>query len=107
MAYRIATLIHFYKITVERTIGSDALLTKVLTEFVPFPPLRRLCSTDLPPTKDHGPRLRSFLRNAPLSRPKPPPLHPSSFHHPALLFRTNLPSSPAPSRRPLCPNPPP
>ncbi|KAK4704999.1 conserved oligomeric Golgi complex subunit 6, partial [Phenoliferia sp. Uapishka_3] len=32
MAYRIATLIHFYKLTMERTIGRDALMSKVLTE---------------------------------------------------------------------------
>ncbi|GAA5966005.1 hypothetical protein JCM21900_004920 [Sporobolomyces salmonicolor] len=34
MAYRIATLIHFYKVTMERTIGEDALMSKVLTEIM-------------------------------------------------------------------------
>ncbi|KAK4051597.1 Golgi transport complex subunit 6 [Microbotryomycetes sp. JL201] len=32
MAYRIATLIHFYRVTMERTIGEDALMSKVLAE---------------------------------------------------------------------------
>jgi hypothetical protein len=32
IAYRIATLIHFYKITMERTIGTDALMSTVLSE---------------------------------------------------------------------------
>lgn len=32
MAYRIATLIHFYKITMERTIGVEALMSTVLAE---------------------------------------------------------------------------
>lgn len=32
MAYRIATLIHFYKITMERTIGTEALMSSVLSE---------------------------------------------------------------------------
>lgn len=32
MAYRIATLIHFYKITMERTIGAEALMSTVLAE---------------------------------------------------------------------------
>ncbi|GAA5868756.1 hypothetical protein JCM8547_005368 [Rhodosporidiobolus lusitaniae] len=34
MAYRIATLIHFYKVTMERTIGADALMSNVLTEIM-------------------------------------------------------------------------
>lgn len=34
MAYRIATLIHFYKVTMERTIGGDALMSTVLSECV-------------------------------------------------------------------------
>lgn len=34
MTYRIATLIHFYKVTIERTVGVDALMVTVLTEFV-------------------------------------------------------------------------
>ncbi|KAK4056417.1 Golgi transport complex subunit 6 [Microbotryomycetes sp. JL221] len=32
MTYRIATLIHFYKVTMERTIGDDAHMVKVLGE---------------------------------------------------------------------------
>ncbi|KAM0789745.1 hypothetical protein ACM66B_006600 [Microbotryomycetes sp. NB124-2] len=32
MAYRIATLIHFYRVTMERTIGEDAHMSKVLAE---------------------------------------------------------------------------
>lgn len=32
MAYRIATLIHFYRITMERTIGVEALMSTVLSE---------------------------------------------------------------------------
>ena len=32
MSYRIATLIHFYQITMERTIGSEALMSTVLGE---------------------------------------------------------------------------
>lgn len=32
MAYRIASLIHFYKITMERTIGEEALMSSILTE---------------------------------------------------------------------------
>ncbi|BGP27772.1 Golgi transport complex subunit 6 [Rhodotorula toruloides] len=34
MAYRIATLIHFYKVTMERTIGEDALMSSVLVEIM-------------------------------------------------------------------------
>ncbi|GAA5834551.1 hypothetical protein JCM11251_007038 [Rhodosporidiobolus azoricus] len=34
MAYRIATLIHFYKVTMERTIGADAMMSGVLTEIM-------------------------------------------------------------------------
>ncbi|GAA6064385.1 hypothetical protein JCM10212_002918 [Sporobolomyces blumeae] len=34
MAYRISTLIHFYKVTMERTIGADALMSEVLTELM-------------------------------------------------------------------------
>ncbi|GAA6015725.1 hypothetical protein JCM11491_002459 [Sporobolomyces phaffii] len=34
MAYRISTLIHFYQVTMERTIGSDALMSKVLSELM-------------------------------------------------------------------------
>lgn len=34
MAYRIATLIHFYKVTMERTIGEDALMSSVLGEIM-------------------------------------------------------------------------
>jgi hypothetical protein len=34
MAYRIATLIHFYNITMERTIGPEALMSTVLAECV-------------------------------------------------------------------------
>ncbi|GAA5973964.1 hypothetical protein JCM11641_001246 [Rhodosporidiobolus odoratus] len=34
MGYRIATLIHFYKVTMERTIGEDALMSNVLTEIM-------------------------------------------------------------------------
>ncbi|GAA6004653.1 Golgi transport complex subunit COG6 [Rhodotorula paludigena] len=34
MAYRIATLIHFYKVTMERTIGEDALMSTVLGEIM-------------------------------------------------------------------------
>ena len=34
MAYRIASLIHFYKITMERTIGEEALMSSVLAECV-------------------------------------------------------------------------
>ncbi|KAI5479514.1 component of oligomeric golgi complex 6 [Pseudohyphozyma bogoriensis] len=34
MAYRIATLIHFYKITMERTIGVEALMSTVLGEIM-------------------------------------------------------------------------
>ncbi|GAA6043711.1 hypothetical protein JCM8097_007495 [Rhodosporidiobolus ruineniae] len=34
MAYRIATLIHFYKVTMERTIGPEALMSAVLTEIM-------------------------------------------------------------------------
>ncbi|GAA5926667.1 Golgi transport complex subunit COG6 [Sporobolomyces koalae] len=33
-AYRISTLIHFYKVTMERTIGSDALMSQVLSELL-------------------------------------------------------------------------
>lgn len=36
MAYRIASLIHFYKITMERTIGEEALMSSILTECVYF-----------------------------------------------------------------------
>lgn len=36
MLYQIATLIHFYKITMERTIGEEALMSTVLTEWVIF-----------------------------------------------------------------------
>jgi hypothetical protein len=32
MAYRIATLIQFYHVTMERTIGADALMSTVLAE---------------------------------------------------------------------------
>ncbi|GAA5881595.1 hypothetical protein JCM3774_006489 [Rhodotorula dairenensis] len=32
MAYRIATLIHFYKVTMERTVGEDTLMSGVLSE---------------------------------------------------------------------------
>lgn len=32
MSYRIATLIHFYRITMERTIGEEAGMSKVLAE---------------------------------------------------------------------------
>ncbi|GAA5985756.1 hypothetical protein JCM10908_007099 [Rhodotorula pacifica] len=32
MAYRIATLIHFYKVTMERTVGEDTLMSAVLSE---------------------------------------------------------------------------
>lgn len=35
MAYKIATLIHFYKITMERTIGEEAQMVGVLNEYVP------------------------------------------------------------------------
>ncbi|GAA5872099.1 hypothetical protein JCM16303_000978 [Sporobolomyces ruberrimus] len=34
MAYRISTLIHFYQVTMERTIGSDALMSQVLSELM-------------------------------------------------------------------------
>ncbi|BGP43615.1 Golgi transport complex subunit 6 [Rhodotorula kratochvilovae] len=34
MAYRIATLIHFYKVTMERTVGEDALMSTVLGEIM-------------------------------------------------------------------------
>lgn len=37
IAYRIATLIQFYRITVERTIGVDALMSQVLVEQVVRP----------------------------------------------------------------------
>lgn len=32
MAYRIASLIHFYHVTMERTIGAEALMSTVLAE---------------------------------------------------------------------------
>ncbi|KWU45606.1 oligomeric Golgi complex subunit 6 [Rhodotorula sp. JG-1b] len=32
MAYRIATLIHFYKVTMERTVGEDTMMSGVLSE---------------------------------------------------------------------------
>lgn len=32
MAYRIASLIHFYKVTMERTVGEDTLMSGVLSE---------------------------------------------------------------------------
>lgn len=32
MAYRIASLIHFYRVTMERTIGAEALMSTVLKE---------------------------------------------------------------------------
>lgn len=41
MLYQIATLIHFYKITMERTIGVDALMSTVLTEWVSFSSVRK------------------------------------------------------------------
>lgn len=34
MAYQIATLIHFYKVTMERTVGEDALMSAVLGEIM-------------------------------------------------------------------------
>ncbi|GAA5901349.1 Golgi transport complex subunit COG6 [Sporobolomyces salmoneus] len=34
MAYRISTLIHFYQVTMERTIGPDALMSQVLSELM-------------------------------------------------------------------------
>lgn len=34
MAYQISTLIHFYKVTMERTVGEDALMSTVLGEIM-------------------------------------------------------------------------
>ncbi|GAA5848632.1 hypothetical protein JCM9279_002723 [Rhodotorula babjevae] len=34
MAYQISTLIHFYKVTMERTVGEDALMSTVLNEIM-------------------------------------------------------------------------
>lgn len=55
MAYRIATLIHFYRITMERTIGTKALMSSVLTEYVlsslAVPSLTRLADSPTTRTK--------------------------------------------------------
>jgi hypothetical protein len=38
MAYKIANLVQFYLVTMQRTIGADAVLTQALSEYVSLLP---------------------------------------------------------------------
>lgn len=83
LSYRIAALVHFYKVTTEKTFGSHAGMVKVIAESVllviALVALAKLTSILSYVRQDHGHCVRDVLQHAARPRQRAPALHPGAL----------------------------